>query len=91
MPSLPGGAPVGPTPFGFNQVDGNLIPNETELVVVKKMRMLRAKGLSYHRIADHLNEMGILTKNNGKQWFKAGVSYILKNTVLYDQVLGNTS
>ena len=51
------------------------------------MRMLRAKRLSYQRIADDLNENGIPTKNKGKQWFKAGVSYILKNSAQYDQVL----
>ena len=85
------GEKVGPTPFGFDQVDGKLIPNEAELNVVKKMRMLRAKRLSYQRIADDLNENGIPTKNKGKQWFKAGVSYILKNSAQYDQVLGNGS
>ena len=81
------GGKVGPTPFGFDQLDGKLIPNEAELNVVKVMRMLRARGFSYQRIADHLNENGIPTKNNGKQWFKAGVSYILKNSAQYDQVL----
>ena len=81
------GEKVGPTPFGFDKVDGKIIPNEAELNVVKKMRMLRAKRLSYQRIADDLNENGIPTKNKGKQWFKAGVSYILKTSAQYDQVL----
>jgi len=72
---------VGNVPFGFEMLNGKLIPSNAELAVVKEMRSLRANGVSYQKIADYLNEKGISPKNNGRQWYKATVRGVLGNSI----------
>jgi len=77
---------VGGIPYGFDLEGDRLIPNTEELAVVEKMKQLRSQGLSYYKIASVLNEMGVVPKNNGREWHKATVRNVLSNSI-YDQVL----
>ena len=57
----------GNVPFGFNEVNGKLIRNEEEQAIISEIKTLKNKGLSLRKIAEALNEKGIVTKN-GKTW-----------------------
>lgn len=68
----------GPTPYGFDRVGDRLVPNKAEQAVLRRMERLRARGLSYGRIAERLNAQGITGKRGGC-WHAAGVRYVLTN------------
>lgn len=70
----------GPVPLGYDVKDGSLIENEGEMDIVRKVRVLRQKGLSYQQIADRLNGAGVPTKQ-GKTWYKSTVRYLLANSL----------
>jgi len=57
----------GNTPFGFDEVNGKLIKNEEEQLIINEIKSLKNKGLSLRKIAEALNGRGISTKN-GKTW-----------------------
>ena len=68
-----------PLPLGYEAgEEGKLVENEGELAIVKQIRTLRRRGLSYQRIADRLNGAGISTKR-GKKWYKSTVRYLTMN------------
>lgn len=71
----PGGACL---PFGYDlDPDGKtLIDNPQERRVITKMESLRASGLGYKRIAQELNNDGLLTKT-GKSWHQMTVKKTL--------------
>jgi len=78
-----------PTPFGFNREDGHITPNQKELKIVKLMKNLKKKGLSYQAIINKLNERDIPTKNR-KSWSKSTIWGILKNPI-YDNLTPSRS
>ena len=45
--------------------------------VVRRIRRLRARGLSLRAIADELNEAGVPTAQGGKQWYASTVRGVL--------------
>jgi len=58
----------GDVPFGFDLAeDGKLVENREEQAVIRQVKLLRAKGYGYKRIADALNKQGYTTKQ-GKAW-----------------------
>ncbi len=61
----------GKAPYGFDLVDGELIPNDFEQDVIRQAKRLRESGLSLNAVAKELEKVGILTRNNkvfdGKQ------------------------
>ncbi len=68
-----------PIPAGYEAgADGQLIENEKELAVVKRIQKLRGQGLSYPKIAHKLNTAGMLTKR-GCRWYPASVRYVATN------------
>lgn len=65
--------------YGFDRsIQGGLIENRTEKRVIERMRDLKRQGVSYLRIAEHLNEQGIPTKRGGR-WWDSTVRGILLN------------
>ena len=64
--------------FGFDVVDGKLIPNLQEQRVIEEMKQLREQGLSYNRIAEYLRQKGVPTKRGGR-WDASTVKKILQN------------
>ena len=68
-----------PLPLGYEVGEsGKLIENEKELAIVKQIRTLRKRGLSYQRIADRLNGAGVPTKK-GCKWYGSSVGKVLAN------------
>ena len=79
---------VGNIPFGWSlgELDQKLIKNKDEQVILKKMKSLKSKGLSFQKIADSLNLKGLSTRTGG-QFKKQNVHQILKNSIKH-KVLG---
>jgi len=70
-----------PLPLGFEAgEDGRMVENEKELSIVRQIRALRGRGLSYQKIADRLNDAGVPTKN-GKSWYKSTIGKVLSNPI----------
>jgi len=49
----------GPAPFGWRVVDRRYVPDPTKQEAVAEIFTLRARGMSYQRIANALRERGI--------------------------------
>ena len=65
------------TPFGFESENGELIENEYEQKVLRKMYKLRSKGESYLFVSRFLNRNNHTTKT-GKKFTKENVYSLLK-------------
>lgn len=74
-----------PTPFGFERVGDSLVEDEQEQAIIRRIFFERSEGLSYWKIAEELNSLGIATKKGGK-WYASTVKYILDNN-LYDEAV----
>lgn len=62
-----GGYVHGTPAYGFDAVDKELQPNQTEQKAIELIRRHRKSGKSYGKVADFLNSQNIPTKR-GKQW-----------------------
>ena len=65
--------------YGFNLVDGELIINEDEAKIVRRIFDMYLKGIGKQRIADILNEESVPKKYGEKKWHHSMISYILSN------------
>lgn len=75
----------GDIPFGYDEKDGKLIPNEMEQRIIKLIKRLREKGYGLKKIARFLNEKGFRTKK-GKMFTHMQVKRILEREVaLYEK------
>lgn len=69
---------LGHVPYGFQlNSKSEIVPNEEEQEIIRKMKRWKRDGKSYRQIAHKLNELGIKTRKNGKKWFDSSVWYIL--------------
>lgn len=66
----------GGSAFGERKINGRYIPNQTELVLLEKMQLLRNQGLTYGQIAEVLQGLNLPTKRKGK-WTGRGILRIL--------------
>lgn len=64
--------------YGEKRIKSLIQRNNQELVIIEKMKALRAQGFSYWKIADILNSMSIPTKSRVAKWQAATVMKILK-------------
>ncbi len=55
----------GQIPYGYDYKNGKLVKNKEEQEVIRKIKQMRATGLSLREIARELNKKLIPTKNNG--------------------------
>ncbi len=67
-----------PTPYGYDRIGDDLVPNDDEQAVIEHIFSWRRAGWSLRRIAGRLNDMGVATKQSGK-WYASTVNYILQN------------
>ena len=70
----------GDVPFGYDEIDGKLIPNEKEQRIIELIKRLRSKGYGLKRIARFLNENGFKTKK-GRAFTHIQVKRILSREV----------
>jgi len=75
-----------PIPFGYVRVGDRLIEDQEEQIILNKIFNYRKEGLSYWKIADELNRIGVETKKGGNKWYASTVKYILDNN-LYDEAV----
>lgn len=66
----------GDTPFGYDVVEGQLIPNHHEQEAIKTMKKLKGRGYSLRAIGEELLSCGFNAKNGG-QWYPKTISRIL--------------
>jgi len=69
----------GVTPFGYADINGNLVEVPEEQDALNLMRTMRTEGAPFHEIASKLNELGIKPRKGGK-WHFSSVRYILIRT-----------
>jgi site-specific DNA recombinase len=71
------GKVYGEIPFGFSRNGDDLIPNLKEQKILKKIKTLKEKGLSFAKVSDFLNRNDYL-KRNGKKFNRSDVYYMTK-------------
>lgn len=69
-----GGYSGGKPPLGYKAFGRSLVIDEQEAEIVKLMFKLHDEGMSYNKIAQHLNDCGFVNRS-GKAW---DMSYIYK-------------
>ena len=79
----------GPTPFGFVKDGDDLRPQPEEIVIVNRIFKLKSEGVSYKKIADALNEDGILGKKGGR-FQQMTIKKIVDNKI-YERVIDTCS
>lgn len=67
----------GHTPYGYAYLDGQLLVDPKEQIIVRKILKLHQSGLSGNAIARELNNQKILSRN-GKLWSPSVVREIIK-------------
>ena len=64
-------------PYGWNAVDGQLVPNGSEQACLTRIRELRGMGMSYREVARVLDAEGMLAKRGGP-WGAPSVRSVLR-------------
>jgi len=64
--------------YGYDNVNGELVKNEVELKVIKRIKNLRSRGWSWRRISIKLNEDGIRSKE-GKIWYDGSLYNMMRS------------
>lgn len=76
------GKRISRTPFGYDLADDGitLVENPTEQAVIDDILTMRARGMSFPKIARSLTERGIPTKrgNGGTQWNQATINGLVR-------------
>ena len=67
----------GDVPFGFDCVDGQLMPNRAEQKVIALVYELHGKGYSLRAIGRELRAIGARTKRGGSKWNPQTVKQIM--------------
>jgi len=70
-------------PFGWDAVDGRLVPNDDEQSTLARARELRDAGMGYARIAAMLTDEARATKRGGP-WQAMSVRSVLRTTAALD-------
>lgn len=65
--------------YGYSLVDGQLVPKDDEMKVVRRIFSLYLQGVGTQNIANLLNEDGIPRRYSQKKWYASTIKYILTN------------
>lgn len=65
--------------YGFDLKDGELVINETEAAVIRRIFDLYLQGYGTLAIAKMLNEDGIPRKHGYEKWLPSSINYVLNN------------
>lgn len=65
--------------YGFKMIDGQLVPEENEMEVVRRIFALYLQGIGTQSIANILNEEGVPRKHGKNKWYDLTIRYILCN------------
>lgn len=72
-------------PYGYHWTEGDILIDESEAELVRKIYRLYSQGMGYSKIAELLNKKGLLNRHN-KKWVVARIQAILKNNFYIGQV-----
>jgi len=64
--------------YGYDNVNGKLVINQTERSTIKRIKNLRSRKWSWRRISNKLNEEGILSKE-GNKWYDGSLYNVMRN------------
>ena len=64
--------------YGYDNVNGKLVINQTERNTIKRIKNLRSRKWSWRRISNKLNEEGILSKE-GNKWYDGSLYNVMRN------------
>lgn len=76
------------TPYGYNLVNGRLVPDAGEQAVITHVNERYASGVGTRRIAKELIEMGITTKEGKATWYPVQVQRLLQRAEQYPAIEG---
>lgn len=65
--------------YGYSLIEGQLVPKDDEMKVVRRIFELYLQGIGTQNIANLLNEEGIPRRYSQKKWYASTIKYILKN------------
>ena len=65
--------------YGFNLENGELVINETEAEIVRRIFNLYLSGIGKQTIAKMLTQEGVMRRNGSTKWHTSTVGYILSN------------
>lgn len=80
--AINGGYAGGRVPFGYNVIDGALVPNEVEAQIICEIFKLADDNVKQADIVRYLNDNGFRSKTGG-EWKQNKIAYIIKNRKLY--------
>lgn len=69
----------GHTPYGYAYLDGQLLVDPKEQIVIRKILKLRQDSQTFQAIADELNRHKIPTRS-GKPWIKSVIRSVVLRT-----------
>lgn len=69
----------GHTPYGYAYLDGQLLIDPKEQIILRKILKLRQEGKTFQAIADELNRHKTPTRS-GKPWIKSVIRSIVLRT-----------
>jgi site-specific DNA recombinase len=70
------GEAYGPTPYGFSREGNRFVSHPSEQKILCSIRDMRARGISFNRIAASLNADGLRTRCGGS-WYATSIHSIL--------------
>ena len=65
--------------YGFDLINGELVVNETEATVIRRIFDLYLQGVGMQRIANLLNDEGVCRRHGRDKWHCSIVNYVLNN------------
>ena len=65
--------------YGFEMVNGQLVPKDDEMRIVQRIFNLYLQGVGTQGIANMLNDEGVPRRYDQKKWYAATIQYILNN------------
>ena len=64
--------------YGYDNVNGELVKNDEEFKVIKRVKNLRSRGYSWRKISVRLNNDGVRSKE-GKIWYDGSLYNMMKS------------
>lgn len=65
--------------YGFDLVNGQMVINETEAIVIRRIFSLYLQGFGMQAIANMLNEDGVPRRYGHTHWYSGTIKYVLTN------------
>ena len=74
------GEVYGKLQYGWNNVNGKLVKNESEFKVIKRVKNLRSRGYSWRKISNRLNDDRISSKDGGI-WYDGSLYNMMRGYI----------